>query len=103
MLDRPIWTIIATPPGPGRQGRGEPVARLRRHQEEAEARYERIKTVEPSAPVAYHGEMADVLFVVLILGLFAMAGLLVAGCDRIIGPSEQLRDPEPAPPEELAV
>jgi hypothetical protein len=38
--------------------------------------------------------MADVLFVLLILVLFGLAGLLVAACDRIIGPAEERHDEE---------
>lgn len=30
--------------------------------------------------------MRDVLFLLLIVGFFAVAGLLVTACDRIVGP-----------------
>jgi|HubBroStandDraft_6_1064221.scaffolds.fasta_scaffold2587478_1 hypothetical protein len=36
--------------------------------------------------------MADVLFLALIVGLFALAVLLVMACDRVIGPAEESRD-----------
>jgi hypothetical protein len=35
--------------------------------------------------------MSDVIFVVIVLAFFAVAVLLVVGCDRIIGP-----DPAPS-------
>jgi hypothetical protein len=40
--------------------------------------------------------MADLLFVLLILGFFALAVLLVAACDRIIGPDPELVAPPDA-------
>jgi hypothetical protein len=47
--------------------------------------------------------MADVVFLALIVGLFALAVLLVIACDRIIGPAEASRDEtEPKPLEEAA-
>ena len=33
--------------------------------------------------------MADVVFVAVIVAFFGSAGLLVAACDRIIGPDEE--------------
>jgi len=36
--------------------------------------------------------VADVVFVIIIVGFFALAGLLVSACDRIIGPAEESRD-----------
>jgi hypothetical protein len=36
--------------------------------------------------------MADVLFLALILALFAIAALLVGACDRVIGPAETSRE-----------
>jgi hypothetical protein len=33
--------------------------------------------------------MADVLFVAMIVAFFALAGLLVVACDRIIGPPDE--------------
>jgi len=47
--------------------------------------------------------MADVVFMALTLALFALAALLVMGCDRIIGPGEDTRDTlEAAPRQEAA-
>lgn len=43
--------------------------------------------------------MADILFLLLLAGFFAVAGLLVKGCERIIGP-DQL--PAVDPPAEAA-
>ena len=44
--------------------------------------------------------MADVLFVLILVALFGVASLLVAACDRIIGPDEELRhQPSPEPHE----
>jgi len=37
--------------------------------------------------------MADLLFVALICGFFALAALLVTACDRIIGPDPELVAP----------
>jgi hypothetical protein len=38
-------------------------------------------------------EMADFVFiVVVIVGFFALAWALVVGCDRIVGPDEDLSD-----------
>jgi hypothetical protein len=45
--------------------------------------------------------MADLLFIALILGFFGVAVLLVAACDRIIGPDPDLVAPPDA--DELAV
>ena len=46
--------------------------------------------------------MSDVIFIVIVLAFFAVAALLVAGCDRIIGPdpapSSAARDGEPEEP-----
>lgn len=40
--------------------------------------------------------MADLLFVLLIVGFFGLAVLLVAACDRIIGPDPELVAPPDA-------
>ncbi len=42
--------------------------------------------------------MSDVLLIVLTVAFFAVAGVLVRACDRIIGPDEDdlLDGPEPA-------
>jgi len=40
--------------------------------------------------------MADLLFVFLIVGFFGIAVLLVAACDRIIGPDPELVAPPDA-------
>jgi hypothetical protein len=42
--------------------------------------------------------MADILFLALIVGLFALAALLVTACDRVIGPAEESRDQVEAAP-----
>ncbi len=41
--------------------------------------------------------MADVLFVVVVVGFFALTAAFVVACDRIIGPDDL---PDPAAPAE---
>ncbi len=40
--------------------------------------------------------MADLLFIVIIVGFFGLAVLLVTACDRIIGPDPELVEPPDA-------
>jgi len=44
--------------------------------------------------------MADVIFVVVIIGLFGVASLLVRACEAIIGPEEVTTLPEVGPEDE---
>lgn len=48
--------------------------------------------------------MADVAFVLIIIGFFALAGLFVSFCDRLIGADEEtlVDEPEPVASESLA-
>ena len=46
--------------------------------------------------------MADLFYLLLLVGFFALAGLFVRACERIIGPDEQA-SPQPLDePESLA-
>jgi len=40
--------------------------------------------------------MADLLFILIVVGFFGLMVLLVKACDRIIGPDEPYESPEPS-------
>ncbi|MGZ4710999.1 MAG: hypothetical protein ACXWBN_19845 [Acidimicrobiales bacterium] len=40
--------------------------------------------------------MADLLFILIVVGFFGLMVLLVKGCDRIIGPDEAYKSPDTA-------
>ncbi|GAC1543811.1 MAG: hypothetical protein NVS3B12_32400 [Acidimicrobiales bacterium] len=54
-----------------------------------------VETRRPGAEERSH--VADVVFVVMLIGFFALAALLVAACERIIGGAEAVEILREAP------
>jgi hypothetical protein len=42
-----------------------------------------------SVPVPKEAEMADLIYISILIAFFAVAGLFVVACDKIIGPDDE--------------
>jgi len=59
-----------------------------RRQGSRDARQEGIKTLFGGGTGEYHGPMADMWVVLVVVGFFGICVAFVWGCDRIIGPDD---------------
>lgn len=58
----------------------------RSRQERGQSRQGNVKALQFGARGAYNALMRDLVFIAVTVGFFALAALVVAACDRIVGP-----------------